>query len=118
MSSCCHTGGGIRQWRCLIYQLPSLSVRTPAVMRLSRYSAKRALTRCLLPARMGERSHVQLLNVVSLSDILGMVTMSNMTSRMLTGSAKGPPVLRTDPVTKVLYKQFEMVGQLRALYLT
>ena len=47
---------------------------------------------------------------VLLRDILGMVTMSNMTSRMLIGGSKGPPVLRTDPVTKVLYKQFEMVS--------
>ena len=38
-----------------------------------------------------------------------MVTMSNMTSKLLSGVNKGSPVLRTDPVTKVLYKQFEMV---------
>ena len=37
-------------------------------------------------------------------EVLGMVTMSNTTSKLLTGAAKP-----SDPVSKVVYRQFEKV---------
>ena len=39
------------------------------------------------------------------SDVQGVVTLSNTTSKILKGNVKS-----TDKVTKVLYKQFEMVS--------
>lgn len=39
------------------------------------------------------------------SDVVGVVTLTNLSSKMLKGSVK-----RTDSVMKALYKQFEMVG--------
>lgn len=39
------------------------------------------------------------------SDVVGVVTLTNLSSKMLKGSVKG-----TDSVMKALYKQFEMVG--------
>ena len=38
-------------------------------------------------------------------DVMGMVTTTNLTAKMLNGAVKS-----SDSVTKVLYKQFEMVG--------
>lgn len=40
-----------------------------------------------------------------LSDIVGVVTLSNTTSKILSGTAKP-----SDPVTKVIYRQFEKVN--------
>ena len=42
----------------------------------------------------------------ALSDILGVVTLSNMSSKILKGNVKP-----SDKVTKVLYKQFEMASK-------
>ena len=44
------------------------------------------------------------------SDVQGVVTLSNMTSKILKGNVKS-----TDKVTKVLYKQFEMVSDQQIL---
>ena len=52
-------------------------------------------------------THLALVSQIRfIRDVEGVVTLSNMTSKMLKGTVKG-----SDPVTKVLYKQFEMVSR-------
>lgn len=43
---------------------------------------------------------------INFSDVIGVITLTNLSSKMLRGSVK-----KNDSVMKALYKQFEMVGQ-------
>ena len=60
---------------------------------------------------MGETLRLPLLLLCCHSNVVGVVTMTNMTSKMLNGSVKA-----ADEVSHVLYKQFEMVGVVSSIH--